>query len=203
MEYSDPMKRTLLISVLLVVTGVTALVAQTDGPQAVSDYEPIKKGDQFIHVELGLSVPLFYLASGGVETDTNLELGGAGRIGYSRFITSRVSLGGSFGFSFNGTIGENTYLALPIAFRASYEFVLNRIRIPVSFSAGGAFQTYRSRNYFGPLLKPEIGAYYQYSPDWSFGAMASWDFVPQWYDDSSHNRVGNFFDAMIGLRYHF
>lgn len=197
------MKRTLLVSVLLAVTGITALVAQTDGPATAVDYEPIKKGDQFIHVDLGLCVPLFYMAPGGIETDTNLDLGGSGRIGYSRFITSRISIGASFGFSFNSTIGDNTYLSLPLAFRTSYEFVLNRIHIPISFSAGGVFQTYRSRNYFGPLLKPEIGAYYQYSPDWSFGAMVSWDFIPQWYSDSSQNRVGNFFDAMIGLRYHF
>lgn len=197
------MKRTFIICVLLALTGVTTLFAQTDGPATTLDYVPIKKGDQFIHVDLGLSVPLFYITPGGIETDTNLDLGGSGRIGYSRFITPRISIGGSFGFSFNGTIGDNTYLALPIVFRTSYELVFNRIHIPISFSAGGIFQTYRSRNYFGFLLKPEVGAYYQYSPDWSFGATISWDFVPQWYDNSSDNRVGNFFDAMLGLRYHF
>jgi|LSQX01.2.fsa_nt_gb hypothetical protein len=203
MEYSVPMKRSIILLVLLALAGTATLGAQTTTPSTSLDYDPIRKGDQFIHVDLGLSVPLFYLTPDGITSDTNLDLGGAGRIGYSRFITSRMSLGGFFGFSFNQTLGENTYLALPMAIRASYEFVFNRIHVPVSFSAGGMYQTYRTRNYFGFMLKPEIGGYYRYSPDWSFGANLSWDFVPQWYDTSSDNRVGNFFDVMVGLRYHF
>jgi len=197
------MKRSIILFVLLALTGVTALGAQTDSPSSSLDYEPIRKGDQFIHVDLGLSVPLFFLTPDGITSDTNLDLGGAGRIGYSRFITSRTSLGGFFGFSFNATLGDNTYLALPIALRATHELIFNRIHIPVSFSVGGIYQTYRSRNFFGILLKPEIGGYYRYSPDWSFGANVSWDFIPQWYDASSDNRVGNFLDVMVGLRYHF
>lgn len=197
------MKRLITICVILVITTSAMLGAQTESPASTIDYEPIRKGDQFIHIELGLSIPLFTISDNGLETSTNLDLGGTGRIGYARFITSRLSLGGSLGFSFNSTLGENMFLALPITVRTSYELVFNRIHVPLSVSIGGAFQTYRTRNYFGLILKPEVGGYYQYSPDWSFGGAISWDVLPQWYDDSSSNRVGNFLDATLGLRYHF
>ena len=133
MEYSVPMKRSIILLVLLALAGTATLGAQTTTPSTSLDSDPIRKGDQFIHVDLGLSVPLFYLTPDGITADTNLDLGGAGRIGYSRFITSRMSLGGFFGFSFNQTLGENTYLALPMAIRASYEFVFNRITFPCHF----------------------------------------------------------------------
>ncbi|HHU37055.1 MAG TPA: hypothetical protein GXZ47_07485 [Treponema sp.] len=197
------MKRLITTCIIFIISASAVLAAQTELPASSVDYEPIRKGDQFIHVELGISVPLFNISSNGLESTTNLDLGGSGRIGYARFLTSHISLGGSLGFSFNSTLGENMFLALPITFRTTYELVFNRIHVPISISTGGVFQTYRTRNYFGLILKPEVGGYYQYSPDWSFGATLSWDIMPQWYNDSSSNRVGNFLNAMLGLRYHF
>jgi len=169
----------------------------------VAEYEPIRKGDQFIHVSLAPSFALFNIGPNEIITETRINLGGTGALGYSRFINSKVALGGSIAFSFNPTLAGNLFFYLPITFTATYEFVFNRIHVPLSINAGFAFQTYNSMNYFGPILKPEIAAYYQFSPEWSFGIQTAWNCIPEIYSNSSDNRVGNILDIGAGFRYHF
>ncbi len=212
------MKR-LIYCVILVFAFLPTITAQTEPskPQAPAPgdeyptgsdddtygFQPIRKGDQYIRVGVGIEVPLFNIGPGGIETDTNMFLGGTGLIGYSRFLTSRISLGGELAFAFNSTLGQNMYLSLPLTLKGTYEFVMRDFRFPLSVSVGGVLHSYRSRHFYGPILKPEVGAYYQYSPEWSFGLVTAWNVLPQWYDNSSDNRVGNMLDVTMNLRYHF
>lgn len=217
MEYIVPMKR-LIYCVILVFAFLPTLSAQTNptkpqetepGDEYPTDsgddygFEPIRKGDQYIRVGVGIEVPLFNIGPDGFETETNMRLGGTGIIGYSRFITSRISLGGELAFAFNSTLGENMFLALPLTLKGTYEFVYKDFRFPVSVAVGGALHNYRGRHFFGPILKPEAGCYYQYSPEWSFGITTAVNVLPQWYDNSADNRVGNLLDVTMNLRYHF
>lgn len=200
------MKR-LITTIVLTLAGLSLAFAQTAEAPAKPDsnfqYEPIRKGDQFIRMGLGFGFPLFNLTPDGIEGDTNMKLGGSGTVGYSRFITSKIALGGEIAFSFNPTLGENLYFYLPLTFKATYAFVFNRIHVPVSLSTGFAFQTYNNTSYFGPILKPEAGAYFQYSPEWSYGASLGWNIIPQWYKDGANNRTGNILEAILSVRYHF
>lgn len=200
------MKRYFILFVLA-LAGLFPVIAQEGEtpvkPDSTFEYEPIRKGDQFIRMGLGLGIPLFNLSSNEIETTTNLELGGTGIIGYSRFLNSKIALGGEIAFSFNSTLGDNLFFYLPITFKATYAFVFKRIHIPVSLGAGFAFQTYNTTNYFGPIIKPEIGAYYQFSPDWSYGATVAWNIIPQYYKNGDGNRTGNILDVALGVRYHF
>jgi hypothetical protein len=208
------MKR-LIITMALAIAAIAAISAQTaatpdtpketnpDKPKTETSYEPIRKGDQFIHVSLGAAIPLFYIGPNGINTDTRMNIGGTGGLGFSRFITSKVALGGSIAFAFNTTIGENLYFYLPVTFTCTYELVFDRIHVPFSIDAGVAFQTYSSWNYFGPILKPSIAVYYQYSPEWSFGVLTVYNCIPQLYAESSDNRTGNILDINAGFRYHF
>ena len=172
-------------------------------PESDITYEPIRKGDQMISFSLGIGKPLFNFAPGGIVTETNMKLGGTGSVGYSYFINGKVALGAELSFCFNQTIGENLLFYLPITFKATYEFIYKRIHMPVALGAGFAFQTYNHVNYFGPILKPEAGVYYQFNHEWSFGFLTAWSLIPEWYTDSSNNRTGNFLDVKAGLRYHF
>jgi hypothetical protein len=172
-------------------------------PETELKYEPIRKGDQFIKIDLGFGKSLFYIAPEGIITDTNLLLGGTASIGYSRFITNRIALGGEMSFSFNTTIGSNLLFYLPLTFKGTYEMVFNRIHVPISLGAGFAFQTHNHNNYFGPIIKPELGCYYQFNPEWTIGLLTAWNFIPEWYNDSSYNRIGNILDIKAGIRYHF
>ena len=200
------MKRLITITVLA-LAGLSFANAQTPEapakPESTFVYEAIRKGDQFIRMGLGASFSLFNMTPDGIETKTNMKSGGTGTIGYSRFLNSRIALGGDIAFSFNPTLGSNLYFYLPMTFKATYAFVFDRIHVPVSLGAGFAFQTYNTTNYFGPIVKPEVGAYFQYSPDWSVGVSLGWNIIPQWYEDGENNRTGNILDAVIGMRYHF
>lgn len=202
------MKR-LIIALLFATAFLPMLIAQTESetdivqPETAFAYEPIRKGDQYMRVGIGAGIPLFNLGPDGVNTKTNMFVGGTGILGYSNFITSRIALGGEIAFAYNTTLGENLYFYLPITFKATYVFVLNRIQIPLSLSTGVVFQTYNITNYFGPILKPEAAVYYQYNPEWSFGVTAGWNVIPQWYEESENNRTGNIADVTVGFRYHF
>ncbi len=200
------MKRTIFTLILgaCAIVGVAAQAAPgNDQPSSVYDYEPIHKGDQVIRISLGTGLGLFNFTPDGIETKTNLNPGGSGSIGFSRFITNRVSLGGEITFAFNTTIGGNLYFYLPLTFLAGYEFVFGEIHVPVSVAIGGAFQTYSTTNYFGPIVRPELGAYWQYSPAWSFGVQTGWNLIPQWYTDEENNRTGNILGLSAAFRYHF
>ncbi len=206
MRYSVKMKQ-VIISVVLALAGLSLATAQETGPstqpESNFDYEPIRAGDQYIRMGLGAGIPLFNMTPDGIERETNLNLGGTGSIGYSRYLNSKIAVGGEITFAFNTTIGGNMFFYLPLTFKSTYEFVYRRFHFPVSLGAGFAFQTHNANYYFGPMLKPELGAYWKYSPDWSFGMTAAWSLVPQWYTDSEYNRTGNFLDINAGFRYHF
>ena len=84
---------------------------------------------------------------------------------------------------------------------STYEFVYRRFHFPVSLGAGFAFR--HNANYYWTDAEARTGAYWKYSPDWSFGMTAAWSLIPQWYTDSEYNRTGNFLDINAGFRYHF
>lgn len=177
----------------------------SDGEESASsfDYISIRKGSQFIKLGLGVDIPLLMQSSGGAEYPDNINVGGSGCIGYYYYFTRHFSLGGELNFQFNTTLAENVLFRLPILLRPSYTFVIGRVHVPIGLGLGGAFQSYDSRNYFNVTVQPEIGAYYIFSPEWSFGTSVSWDVVPQWYGDSDEDRTGHFLNVYIGVRYHF
>ncbi|ULQ60604.1 hypothetical protein K7I13_04805 [Brucepastera parasyntrophica] len=203
------MKRSIFLLFFLLST-ITALAAQTGPeteqtplPESVYEYEPIRVGDQFMRVGLGADFPLFFQSSDGINTTTNLKIGGTGSIGYSRFVTSRIALGGEINFAFNSTLGQNILFYLPVLFKASYVFVAGRFHIPISVALGMAFQSYNSVTYFGMAFKPEVGVYFQYNPDWSFGISSAWNILPQLYKENRYNRTAHLLDVLASVRFHF
>ncbi len=204
------MKR-FIISAIFVFAAFATLGAQTDTtppksgdkPASNFEYEPIRRGDQYLRVSLGPGFSVFNIAPDGLVTDTNMNLGGSATIQYARFISSRVSMGGTIEFAFNPTLAENIYFYVPLMFNTTYEFVINRIHIPVAMNVGFALQTYNSMSYFGPILKPEVSGWYQWNQNWSFGLSTAWIAIPQYTETSEDNRTGNFVEVGLGFRYHF
>lgn len=200
------MKRLITI-MILAIAGLSAAFAENETkpkqPASVYEYEPIRKGDQYISLSLGPEFSLFSITPTGINTNTKMNLGGTGEIGYSQFVNSHLALGGEINFCFHTTLGANTFFYLPILFKTTFVIVAGRFQFPVSLGLGGSFETYDSNNYFGPVIKPELGAYFQYSSEWSFGVNAGYTLVPQWYVDESDNRTGNFLGITAGFRYHF
>lgn len=157
-------------------------------------YKMNQKGDQFIKVGLMVNIPLHPAA-------TQLKVGGAGTLGYMRFLNSNLALGGDASFSYMTTVGKNVFTCIPLMAKVMYQFTADKFEFPITLGIGGAFQNYIGESYFGLIIKPEVGAFFRYSPDWSFGVNVGWNMMPQWTKDSSY--FGVIMDIGATVRYHF
>ncbi|MFI3258442.1 MAG: hypothetical protein R3Y36_09115 [Spirochaetales bacterium] len=186
---------------LLCLFVVSSLHAQeTETPVIQTEQETItykmnQKGDQFIALKLDVNIPY--------RPFENLKVGGSGSLGYHHFLTSEFTIGGNVSFAYTTTIGSNVFYFVPFMFTASYQFTAGKFEIPISLEIGGALQNYLDRTYFGLAVRPEIAAYYRYSPDWSFGIQTGVYILPQWYSNSEYNYTGIIQDVGLSVRYHF
>ncbi len=171
--------------------------------ESIRIYEPIRKEDKYVKMGLTLNIPLFNTKPKDRPRLTNIYPGGSFYFGFAYFVTNRVSLGGSLSFDFYATLGTNLYFAVPFTFDVTYTFTHAKWRFPIGIGVGGNFQTYNATKYFGMIFRPEVGFYYQYSIEWSFGATLAWNVIPQWYKDKGYNRTGNILGLSFVARYHF
>ncbi len=150
-------------------------------------------GDTFLGMQLSVQIPFI----------KNMKVGGAGGIMVSRFLTNYFALGGEVNFSYQTTIGSNTYYFIPLMIKGTFVIPVGKFEFPLSVAAGFVFQSYINRNYFGLIVKPEAGAFYRFSPGWSVGLIAGANILPQWYVNSSNNRTGVILSTSACVRFHF
>lgn len=168
------------------------------------EYTFNEPGDQFINIGLMVTFPLNFGGSFPLYREGKLATGGAGTIGYHRFINSWFALGMDISFGYAPTIGENMFTYVPITLCFTVQPSYKRFEFPISFGIGAAAETYLSNTYFpGLILKPQAGIYYRANPSWSFGVKGDYMCMPQWYDNSEYNDVGHFASFVISARYHF
>ena len=172
----------------------------TEASQEPSDfqedfvYKMNQKGDQFINISLRLNVPL-------KPAPTQLYVGGAGNIGYTRFINSVFALGGDISFAYSTTVGKNVFTYVPILFKVMYQPTVHQFEFPLTLGLGFAFENYNTDTYFGFVAKPEVGAFYRFSPSWSFGLSTGITLMPQVAKQDFY--MGVIFDTALTVRYHF
>ena len=157
-------------------------------------YKMNQKGDQFIKIGLMVDIPLH-------PATRQLKVGGSGTLGYMRFLNSNFALGGDASFAYMTTLGKNIFTCIPLMVKAMYQFTFHKFEFPITLGIGGAFENYLGDSYFGLIIKPELGAFYRHSPDWSFGANIGWNMMPQWTKESSY--FGVIMDIGVTARYHF
>ena len=168
-------------------------------------FQPVRQGDKFMKIGLSLGVPLFNTSRDKFANKPRIYPGGTINVGFGYYVLNGFSLGGSLSFQFYPTLAKKLYFAVPITFDMAYTFATGKWRFPIGMGIGGAFQSYsgNTAKYFGMIFRPEAGVYYQYSPEWSFGGGVSWSILPQWYRNTSHNRIGNILTVNFAARYHF
>lgn len=177
---------------------------EDEGDGFAVEYKMNEPGDQFINIGLMVTFPLNFGGSFPLFREGQLATGGAGTIGYHRFLTSWLALGFDVSFGYNPTIGENMFTYVPFVLCLTVQPSIKKFEFPITMGIGAAVETYLSRTYFpGLVLKPEAGVYYRVTPSWSFGAKGNFMYMPQWYDNSDYNDHGNFASLFIGARYHF
>ncbi|MBR1404049.1 MAG: hypothetical protein IJ558_07700 [Treponema sp.] len=161
-------------------------------------------GDQYIRIGLMATFPLNFGGSFPLYRNGQLSIGGAGMLGYHRFITSWWALGVDVFFGYHPTIGENIFTYIPLMIDTTFQPTFKRLEFPITLGVGAAMENYLSRTYFpGLILKGQAGVYFRATPSWSFGMEGDFMFMPQWYDNPKYNDYGVFASWALAARYHF
>ncbi len=188
-----------IMSALILCT--SALIAQTydDEDDYYDDYiyEQNGAGDQFLKVGLGANFPLNF--------GKQLYPGIGGGIGYYRFLTNKLGVGGDVQFCWNQTIGKKQLSTMPLTFGVMYQPYFGKFEFPMTLNIGLAYVSLQNMTYFPALAaKASAGAYYRYSEQWSFGLATNLYWIPMWpKDHPEKNDNGVFINVGFTLRYHF
>ena len=169
------------------------------------------RGDKIFTISLGVIFPAkFYFYNDREAGDSNFSppVGGTGSLSYTYFLNSHLFLGGELAFKFNGTAAKNTIFFIPIGVRGGWQFVLGRFEFPLFAVIGVSILRYVSLDYVGVFTKLGGGAYFRFSPNWSFGINADWSWYPQRpYENGKRAPEKDVDGHVIGLtlsaRYHF
>lgn len=191
-------------TVFLFSTAVFSQEQDNDDDRFAVEYRMNEPGDQFINIGLMVTFPLNFGGDFPLYREGQLSTGGAGTIGYHRFLTSWFAVGLDVSFGYNPTIGENMFTYVPFVFCFTVQPTIKKFEFPITMGIGAAVESYLNRTYFpGLTLKPEAGIFYRVTPSWSFGIKGNFMYLPQWYEDSENNDHGNFSSVVIAARYHF
>ena len=191
-------------TVFLFSTAVFSQEQDEDDDRFAVEYRMNEPGDQCINIGLMVTFPLNFGGDFPLYREGQLSTGGAGTIGYHRFLTSWFAVGLDVSFGYNPTIGENMFTYVPFVFCFTVQPTIKKFEFPITMGIGAAVESYLNRTYFpGLTLKPEAGIFYRVTPSWSFGIKGNFMYLPQWYEDSENNDHGNFSSVVIAARYHF
>ena len=191
-------------TVFLFSTAVFSQEQDEDDDRFAVEYRMNEPGDQFINIGLMVPFPLNFGGDFPLYREGQLSTGGAGTIGYHRFLTSWFAVGLDVSFGYNPTIGENMFTYVPFVFCFTVQPTIKKFEFPITMGIGAAVESYLNNTYFpGLTLKPEAGIFYRVTPSWSFGIKGNFMYLPQWYEDSENNDHGNFSSVVIAARYHF
>ena len=176
---------------------------ETDSKKT-SAFKYNEPGDQFIKIDLMATDPLNFGGTFPLYKDGKMSIGGAGALGYNRFITSWFAVGINVQFGYHPTIGENIFTYIPVLLDFTVQPAFGRFEFPITLAIGAAMENYLNRTYFpGLVVEPKAGVFYRVSPNWSFGMEGTFMYMPQWYSDSSKNDYGLFASCGLSARYHF
>ncbi|MBB5227308.1 hypothetical protein DYE50_01090 [Treponema ruminis] len=161
-------------------------------------------GDQYIKIGLMVTCPLNFGGSFPLYKEGKLATGGAGMIGYHRFITNWWAAGINIYFGYHPTLGENIFTYIPFVVDTTFQPTFKKFEFPITLGVGAAMENYLSRTYFpGLVLRGAAGVFYRATPSWSFGVEGDCMYMPQWYSNPKYNDYGVFGSMLFTARYHF
>ncbi len=188
-----------LLCVLMLSAGLVFADEAADEYDDGYVYDVNGSGDQF------LKISLFSLSPLNFKTGT-LNTGAGAEIGYYRFLTKSVAVGGDVSASFNITVGKNALTMIPFTMGILWQPTFGKFEFPVSCGIGVAYQTVQNASYFpGPVLNTEAGAFFRFNEMWSFGGEGKLMVMPEWWkkDNEIVSTTKVFAGGIICARYHF
>lgn len=202
-----------IISALLLLSAAVFADDYYDDDEEYDDgyvYEQNGVGDQFLKVDLGANFPLNF--------GQQLKVGGMVSIGYYKFLSQYIALGGDVIVAYNLSIGNKPLFAVPFTFGVMYQPYVGKFEFPLMVNIGFATMSCQSMTYF-PALSAKFtgGAFYRYSESWSFGITTTTYWIPQFFlldrntngaraaEGYPRQKVdhGVFTSAGLSVRYHF
>ena len=191
------MKRIFSLLLIFTILAGSLFAQEDDGPDIYEDdFEYLQNGpgDQFLKIELGALFPLNF--------DGKLYPGVAATIGYYRFLTSLIALGGEISVSSQFSIGNKALFMVPVTFGVLFQPYVQKFEFPIFLTAGIADHTWANATYFPAFtLKAEAGVFYRFTEAWSFGLTSFF----MWSIEKANGRYTNglFESASVSARYHF
>ena len=194
------MKRFFSLLIIFLTFSVFLFAQETDNNDITEDevyvYASNGAGDQFLKINLGAIFPLNFKGQ--------LKTGGKASIGYFKFLTENLAVGGELGATYSISIGEKVLVMIPITLGVMYQPYIGNFEFPLYAEIGMANQTWQNMEIFPSFTaKLSAGAYYRITDSVSLGISTDFLWVPEWFKDTSKNFNGLFETAEIGLRYHF
>lgn len=180
---------------------------QSDGVESsdikVLEFKPVRAGDKYMKIGIGLGVPLFNTSNKKFAIATHQYPGPRIFLGMHFYVTDGFSLGADLSFEFYTTIGKNLLFTLPMQFTIAYTPTYKRWRFPMGLGIGGVFVSYLGSKTYGLYLNPFFSFYYQYSPDWSFGGELNWAILTEFRKNNDYTRANNNLGISFSVRYHY
>lgn len=192
------MKKLLALFCILVCAAGMVFADDYDSDDEYDDiyiYESNGSGDQMVKIGV---MPWFALNFGD-----KIYPGASAELGYYRFLNKWLAVGGELTITFNMTIGNNALTTVPVTLGVMGQPSFGKFEFPVTLSAGIAYETAQNSSYFpGFVFKAEGGVCYRFSEMWSFGAMCTFMWQPQWFTDSKYNDNAFYMAPSLCARYH-
>lgn len=184
--------------------------AQADSPDSDepllntdSNDSPFKRGEGIFSVQLGTDIPLFFWNPNTSQAEgTNLYPGGMISLKYMNFVATSFALGGEVGAAYNISVVRRNYYQVPFSFEAMWFGAKMPFEFPVGVGVGVAINRLGDYLHFDPFVKIEGGAYYRATPAWSFGLMAAYVWMPEFYSSAVNDRFGNFVTVSLSVFNH-
>lgn len=195
------MKR--FISLLIIFLTLSGFVFSQDYEDDSEDsyddvyvYDSNGAGDKFLKIGIGALFPLNF--------QKQLKTGGEITIGFYRFLSKTIAVGGEFTPTYNQTIGDKVLVMFPITGGIMFQPCIGKFEFPMFAEIGIANETWQNMEIFPTFVtKLSAGAYYRITDSISLGFSTEFLWMPQWFKDTSKNFNGLFETAAINLRYHF
>ena len=132
-------------------------------------YDSNGAGDQFLKINLGAIFPLNF--------NHQLKTGGEATIGYYKFLSKNLAVGGEFSATYNISIGEKVLIMLPITFGVMFQPYIGRFEFPMLAEIGVANQTWQSIEIF-PTFAAKLSAPARFSElhRVAWYGVCSWDY---------------------------
>lgn len=184
-------------------TATAATVAEVAAPLSTTQYKAFERGDGMLTLSLGTMVPLgFYDPSGAAFLPANSNLGFAFSLSYAGFLNDKWALAGDLAGGFIGTVNDRRLFVAPLSLRAIRVFPLGAFTIAPTAGLGVAITALDNDKHVDALAKFGSSLLWRASTDMSYSFNIFGDVVPQFYADSTQNRVGFFMEATLSVSYH-